>query len=281
LPGSAVPAFAFPEPATAALGRVTRYAAWRSRPEGTVPPLADVDPEAARAIVGHALAVRPEGTLLPLRVAEELLASYGIPTAPARAVTCLDAAMEAADEVGYPVALKAAGIVRLARSESGGVALDVQSRDQLRGTYERMAAALGPAMAEAVVQHMVPGGVETCVSVEAHPAFGPVVSFGLGGAFADMIADRPARSLPLTDLDVAELVSSSRAVEALGALEVDLGLVEDLLMRVGVLADDLPELDRARLNPVLVSPAGIWVLQADLHVAPRSSTPVDPIRSLG
>ena len=111
--------------------------------------------------------------------------------------------------------------MRLARSESGGVALDVQSAEQLRGAYERMTAALGPAMAEAVVQRMVPGGVETCVAVEAHPAFGPVVSFGLGGAFADMIADRPARSLPLTDLDAAELVSSSRAAEALAALGAD------------------------------------------------------------
>ena len=176
---------------------------------------------------------------------------------------------------------KAAGLVRLARSESGGVALDVQSAEQLRGAYERMTAALGPAMAEAVVQRMVPGGVETCVAVEAHPAFGPVVSFGLGGAFADMIADRPARSLPLTDLDAAELVSSSRAAEALAALGVDVVAVEDLLLRVGLLADDVPELHHARLNPVLVSPGGTWVLEAELRVAPLPSQPVDPVRSLG
>ena len=281
LPGSAVPAFAFPEPATAALGRVVRYAAWRARSEGAVPHLDGVDPEAARALVAHALEVRPEGTLLPMQVTEDLLSAYGIPVAPGRGVTNLDDALAAAGELGYPVALKAAGLVRLARSESGGVALDVQSAEQLRGAYERMTAALGPAMAEAVVQRMVPGGVETCVAVEAHPAFGPVVSFGLGGAFADMIADRPARSLPLTDLDAAELVSSSRAAEALAALGVDVVAVEDLLLRVGLLADDVPELHHARLNPVLVSPAGTWVLQAELRVAPLPSLPVDPVRSLG
>jgi hypothetical protein len=126
----------------------------------------------------------------------------------------------------------------------------------------------------------VPGGVETCASVVSHPAFGPVVSFGLGGAFAEMIADRPARSLPLTDLDAAELVSSSRAVEALTAMGVEVAAMADLLVRLGEMADHLPELDQARLNPILVSPGGIWVLDAVLHVAPPPAAPLDAIRGL-
>jgi hypothetical protein len=116
--------------------------------------------------------------------------------APARGVTTVDAALAAATEIGYPVALKASGIERLARSESGGVALDIQGPEQLRGAYERMSSDLGAGMAEAVVQQMVRGGVETIVAMESHPAFGPVIGFGLGGAFADAIADRLARRLP-------------------------------------------------------------------------------------
>ncbi len=69
--------------------------------------------------------------------------------------------------------------------------------------------------------------------------------------------------------------------EALAALGADGVAVEDLLLRVGLLADDVPELHHARLNPVLVSPAGTWVLQAELRVAPLPSLPVDPVRSLG
>jgi hypothetical protein len=126
---------------------------------------------------------------------------------------------------------------------------------------------------------MVPGGVETCATVEGHPAFGPVVTFGLGGAFADAIADRPARSLPLTDLDAEELVASSRAVEALGALGADVTAVRGLLIRLGRLVDDVPELHRVRLNPILVSPGGAWVLDATVHVAPVDAA-VDPIRTL-
>jgi acyl-CoA synthetase (NDP forming) len=278
-PGTSIPAFAFPEPAAATLGKISRYAAWRRRPEGVVPDLEGLDVDAVREMVAHALAVRPQGTLLPLPVTEALLGAYGIAVAPARAVVSLDAAVVAADDLGYPVALKAAGLTRLARSESGGVALDLQDAAEVAGSYERMAAALGPAMAEAIVQRMVPGGVETCATVEGHPAFGPVVTFGLGGAFADAIADRPARSLPLTDLDAEELVASSRAVEALGALGADVTAVRGLLIRLGRLVDDVPELHRVRLNPILVSPRGAWVLDATVHVAPVDAV-VDPIRTL-
>jgi acyl-CoA synthetase (NDP forming)/RimJ/RimL family protein N-acetyltransferase len=280
-PGSPVPAFGFPEPAAESLGRVVRYAEWRQRPEGEVPSFDDIDLDAARKIVEHALEVRPQGTLLPLGSAEALLASHGIPAAPARAVTSLDAALKAADEVGYPVAVKAAGLERLARSESGGVALDIQNAGQLRGSYERMTAALGRAMAEAMVQHMAPGGVETIVTVESHPDFGPVVGFGLGGAFADAIADHPARSLPLTDLDATELVASSRAIEAINALRGDVAAVEELLLRVGLLVDAVPEIHAIRLNPVLVSAAGAWAIETRIHVAPAAPAPdAVPLRRL-
>jgi acyl-CoA synthetase (NDP forming)/RimJ/RimL family protein N-acetyltransferase len=280
-PGSPVPAFGFPEPAAAALGRVARYAEWRRRPVGEVPALVGIDVLGAQQVVAHALEVRPGGTLLPLVAAAALLGSHGIPMAPARAVTTVEAALAAADEIGYPVALKAGGVEHLARSESGGVALDIQGPEQLRGAYERMSAGLGDGMAEAVVQQMVPGGVETIVTVESHPAFGPVVGFGLGGAFADAIADRPARSLPLTDLDVAELVASSRAAGAIGALGGDVVAVQELLVRVGLLVDAVPEISALRLNPVLVSPVGAWALDVRIHVAPAAPHPdAVPLRRL-
>jgi acyl-CoA synthetase (NDP forming)/RimJ/RimL family protein N-acetyltransferase len=268
--GSSIPSFGFPEPAADAIGRVVRYARWRQRPEGDVPELDGIDVEAAQEVVRHALEIRPGGTLLPLVVASELLATHHIPMSAARAVTSLDAALAAAEEIGYPVALKAAGIEHLARSESGGVALDLQAPGELHGSYERMSAVLGVAMAEAVVQRMAPGGVETIVTVESHRSFGPVVAFGLGGAFAEAIADRPARSLPLTDLDASELVASSRAAGALAALGANVAAVEELLIRVGLLADAVPEISRIRLNPVLVSPEAAWVIDARIHVAPAS-----------
>src|SRR5262249_15847697 len=160
-------------------------------------------------------------------------------------------------------------------------ALDLQDPGELKGSYERMRAVLGVAMAEAVVQRMVPGGVETIITVESHPSFGPIVAFGLGGAFAEAIADRPAHSLPLTplgpahslplpDLDASDLVASSRAAEALAALGANVRAVEEILIRVGLLVDAVPEISRIRLNPVLVSPDAAWVIDARIHVAPAS-----------
>jgi acyl-CoA synthetase (NDP forming) len=276
-----VPAFDFPEPAAGALGRVVRYAQWRERPEGDVPAFTDLRLDDARAIVDHALSVRPQGTLLPLAVSADLLATHGIPMPSGVAVTSVDDAVAAAERIGYPVALKAAGLERLARSESGGVALDLQSAEQLRGSYRRMATGLGPAMAESVVQRMVPAGVETIVTVESNSSFGPVVGFGLGGAFADAIADRPVRSLPLTDLDAADLVASSRAAGAIAALKADVAAVEDLLLRIALLVDAVPEITRIRLNPVLVSPAGAWAVDVRINVAPSPPAPdTMPLRRL-
>ncbi len=279
-PSGRVPAFAFPEEAVAALGKVAAYSAWRRRPEGTVPEPVGVDRDAAAALVDHALEVRPDGTLLPLSVVSELLAAYGIPFAPCRAVTDVEQAVAAAAAVGYPVAVKAAGLERLARSESGGVALDVQSEAELRATYTRMRDHLGKGMVEAVVQRMVPAGVEVIVELEQDPIFGPVVGVGLGGAFAEEIGDRSARSLPLTDLDVADLIASSRAARALRRAGAATAALEDLVSRVARLVDDVPEIDVLRLNPVLVSAEGAWAVDVTAHVAPVP-TPLDvPLRRL-
>jgi acyl-CoA synthetase (NDP forming) len=138
-----IPAFAFPETAVSA-----------PRPGGSLRRLAPPTrghraragrrPRGGGAGPGGRGAGRPpSGTLLPIGKAGELLDAYGIRSGLARGVTSLDGALAAAHEVGYPVALKAAGIARLARSEAGGVALDLQDPEDLEGAYTRMCDALG------------------------------------------------------------------------------------------------------------------------------------------
>jgi acyl-CoA synthetase (NDP forming)/RimJ/RimL family protein N-acetyltransferase len=276
-----VPAFAFPESASAVLGRVSRYAAWRRRGRGAEVQPDDVDVDAARAVVAAVLASAPAGALLGVADTMALLSAAGVSFAPARTVRTVEEAVAAGDALGYPVALKASVVARLARSESGGVALDIQGADGLRTTYDRMVAALGPAMNEALVQRMVPGGADTIVAVDGHPSFGPVVSFGLGGAFADAIGDRAVRALPLTDLDAEDLVRSSRAFRAIELVGADTAAVTDVLCRVGYLIDNVPEIDSMVLNPLLVSQAGAHVVDARVRVAPVVASPYDvPLRRL-
>jgi acyl-CoA synthetase (NDP forming) len=273
-----VPNFSFPEPGVAALGRATAYESWRVRDHGNVPGVGGIDLDAVRTVVRDALGARPGGTLLSLAAVAELLRAGGIAYAPAVGVTALDAATSAADRLGYPVALKATGLVRPARSESSGVALDLQSQEELEGAYTRMIAALGPhAMSEAIVQPMAPGGVETRVTLEVDEVFGPVLGFGLGGAFADAIDDRNVRAVPVTDVDARELVDGSRAAAAIA--EDSRVPIIDVILRLAAMADAVPELDRVDLNPVLISTDAAWVVGAIVHVTPAEPAAPFPVRT--
>ncbi len=280
-----VPSFEFPEMAAHALGKVATYAEWRRRPEGEVPELPGIDEERGRLVVEHALGVRPTGTLLPWSAAADLLDAYGIPLAAGRMVTSLEDTVAFAEAVGYPVALKATGLPRVARSEAGGVALDLNDADELTGAYQRMSEALGTAMAEALVQSMAAPGVELLAGLRHVRLFGPVVSFGLGGAFADAIGDTSSAVLPLTAVDVDELLEGSRAgavlLDADGPVTYDVPALRDLLLRLGRLADDLPEVAEVQLNPVLLSASGAAAVDARIWVAPAALGVPDEVRRLG
>jgi hypothetical protein len=167
--GSRIPVFAFPEPAVGALGRIARHVTSQDRMPLGEPRRPDgIDVEAAEAIIEQALRARPEGTMLPLRAAEGLLRAYGVSVSAGRAVTSEDAAVDAAnEELGYPVALKANGIVRRGRSERAGVALDLHDAAEVRRAWQGITEELGAAaMVEAVVQAMAPPGAELRVAVE-------------------------------------------------------------------------------------------------------------------
>jgi acyl-CoA synthetase (NDP forming) len=100
------------------------------------------------------------------------------------------------------------------------------------------------------------------VGIVDDPSFGALVSFGLGGVATDLLGDRAYRTLPLTDLDAAELVRAPRAWPLLngyrGSEPVDTGAIEELLLRVARLADDLPEVLALTLEPVIVGPPDPW-----------------------
>ncbi len=276
-----LPVFTYPERAVAALGRVTRYAAWRTRPAGEHHEL-DADAAAsASAIVDAALVARPGGTLLPVRHAVSLLRSAGVTAAETRAVLTAEAAVVAADEIGYPVALKAAPLPRSGRDERAGVALDLPSSEAVAGAYARMSTTLGPAMCEAVVQPMVPGGVECIVEVTQHPDVGPVVGVGIGGVFADDIGDRCSVALPVTDADARRLLDGSRAARAIARIGGDGDALVALVLRLGALVERDARIDRVRLNPVLVSAHGAWAVDVEVQVRPTPDAPVIPLRRLG
>ncbi|GAB3802045.1 hypothetical protein GCM10027605_20740 [Micromonospora zhanjiangensis] len=259
-----VPAYPSVEEAVRALGRVAGYAEWLRRPPGDVPPLADVDPAAARTV---ATGTGPEP-------AGRLLRAYGVPVSRSVRVDSVPAALAAARELGFPVAVKAAREGLRHRLDLGAVRLDLADEAAVRRAYTEVT---GPFGADVLVQSMVAPGVACVVEMVSDPTFGPVLGFGLGGVATELLGDRAWRPVPLTDRDAAALVDGPRAAPLLhgyrGAEPVDRPALVDLLLRVSRLVDEHPEVAALSLNPVLVRPRGLSVLHATARVAAGAARP--------
>jgi acyl-CoA synthetase (NDP forming)/RimJ/RimL family protein N-acetyltransferase len=271
---SAVPSFPSPEVAVAALASVAAYAEWRRHPLGVVPSIPDIDEDGARSLVSEVLQASPGGASLPAAEVNRLLGMYGVSVWPAVPVANAEAALAAASDVGYPVALKATEERFRHRPELGTVRLDIGSEAELLAAYEAMTARLGPA-AGLAVQAMAPPGVATVIRTAEDPSFGALISFGVGGVATDLLGDRAFHVLPLTDVDAADLVRAVRAAPLLfgyrGSEPVDVAALEQLLLRVACLADDVPEVAVLELNPVIAGPSGTFVLDATARVAVPAS----------
>jgi acetate---CoA ligase (ADP-forming) len=265
--GSAVASFAYPESAARALGLAAARAEWLRRPVGAFPAL-EVDRSEARRIVDEALAQADE-TWLEADATRGLLTAYGIPVVPERVAHTIDGAVEAARELGLPAVLKTAS-AGAHKTEEGGVALDLRDDRQVRTAAER----IGPPL---LVQPMVSGGAELLAGIVQDPVFGPLVAFGPGGVFAELIGDAAFRLAPITDVDAEELVLGGKAGRLVrgfrGAQPSDVASLVDLLHRLSRLAEDLPEVAELDLNPVVAQPHGCIAVDARVRIRRASTTP--------
>jgi len=269
-----LPLYPSPRKAMTVLGRLCDYIAWRREDAGEPIELTDVDVRAAEALVDRALE-RAQGTeLIRLTGAEteELLRIYGIGVLRSRRFTTPDEAVAAAEELGFPVAVKAVDPYLRHRLDLGGVRLNLEDAESLRQNVRQMRAVLAPfGVTELEVQAMAPSGQPCMVTALEDPLLGPVVSFGMAGDATDLLGDWVHRVPPLTDQDVRRMVRSPRAAVKLdgvgGVPAADLAALEDLLARVSCLKDDLPAVARLRFAPVLAAPTGTTVLSAEVDVA--------------
>ena len=274
----AVPAYAYPEDAARALGHAARYQAWRSRHRGSLPDFQGVRLAEARALITRFLAGCPAGGWLPAAQAADLLSCYQIPLVASRLAGSADDAVQAAAELGGPVALKAQAEGVVHKTDAGAIKLDLHGEREVRAGYQELAAAFGSALHGVLVQPMVADGVEVLIGVVQEPVFGPLVVFGLGGVATEVLGDHAARLNPLTDKDADELVRSVRAAPLLfghaGRPAVDTAALTDTLLRVSRLADDFPEVTELDLNPVIARQDGAQAVDVRVRISPAE--PQDP-----
>ena len=285
-----IPAFSTPEDAVTALGKVVTYARWRTEDRGTHVRPEGMDARRARRLVERWLADAEggDGRALTQEETAELLDCYGVRLWRSRTVRTADEAVVAADELGWPVALKTASTALRHRTDLGGVRLDIADAAELRADVERMRQValevLGEDEPAMEVQPMAPVGVPCVIRSGEDPLFGPKVSFGLAGDATDLLDDVAYGIPPLTDVDVAAMVRTVRAAPRLfgygGAPEADIDALEDVLARVSVLADDLPELASLELYPVVVGSAGVSVLHAVVRLRSAAQRADAPRRAL-
>jgi acyl-CoA synthetase (NDP forming) len=196
--------------------------------------------------------------------ARRLVESAGIRLAEARPVLTEDDARVAADELGYPVVLKALGLVH--KSDAGGVALGLRNDDDLRRAFARMATSLSAQ--EYVVERMVsePVAAEVIVGCRRDPRFGPLVLVGLGGLYAEVLRDVAVALAPAGPDELEALIRSLRGASLLtgarGRPALDIAAVAGAAGALSRLAAAHPEIAEIEVNPLLALPDGAIGLDA-------------------
>ncbi|MFQ5521976.1 MAG: GNAT family N-acetyltransferase [Acidimicrobiia bacterium] len=269
-----IPTYVFPEDAALALARAVRYGRWRRRDPGEERRL---DPEAVeviRRVVDQALERLGEagGWLEPAEV-EEILASAGLRRPISRVAHSPEEAVAAAGEIGGPVVLKVISVAATHKSDVGGVVIGVEGDQAVADAYQRVISAVEDAEG-VLVQEFVEGGHEALIGMTLDPNFGPLVVYGLGGIYVELLGDVAFRAHPITNTDAAEMIAETRGSKLLEGYrnqpKGDVDALVETLCRVSALIAEVPELAEMDLNPVKVLEPGrgVSVVDARMRIEP-------------
>jgi acetate---CoA ligase (ADP-forming) len=275
-----IPTFTFPEEAVAGLSSLSRYHAWSTRPRTPIRHY-EADTAGARRIIREAQAHGLR--LLPGVAARGVLEAYGIHFPASGVARDEEDAVSIANGIGYPVALKIVSPEISHKTDVGGVAVRLGDDASLREAVRRMRATVAARAPKAhiegfEVESMVGDGREVLIGVQRDPAFGPIVAFGMGGIYVEVLQDVTFRLAPIRPLSAIHMVGSVRSFPLLkgvrGEPPSDLPALYEALGRVSQLAVEVPEIVELDVNPLMVRPEGAGVVAVDARIA------IDPIARL-
>lgn len=210
-------------------------------------------------------------TLLTEIEAKQVLEDAGVPVSPARLARTRDDAMSMAGELGFPIVLKIVSPQITHKSDVGGVALNLTSKDEVGAAFDRVIASAKQHEPNATidgvaVQRMEKPGVEVIVGMTKDPQFGPVLMFGLGGVLVEVLKDVAFRVVPLNARDARQMVHEIKGYPLLegyrGQDPADVPRLEQLLLKVSAFIEAHPEVAELDLNPVFAYKDGALAVDA-------------------
>lgn len=270
-----IPCFWNISTAANALKAMRDFAVWhRTGQPGRFAPLQPAaPPDGIEPLFARAAGERR--TALNEAEAKQVLRGYGVPVTAELLATTEDAAAAAAAQLGYPVALKIASSEIAHKSDAGGVRLSLTDEAQVRAAYRDILQAVERRFPDArrdgvLVQEMLHGGTEVIIGMTRDPQFGPVIMFGLGGIFVEVLEDVAFRLAPLSEADADALIRQVKGFRLLqgvrGNPPADLAAIKQALLAVSRLAVDCPQIAQIDVNPLIVFPAGKGAKAADALV---------------
>lgn len=270
-----IPNYESPDRALRALSAMVNYRNMKESKGDLEPVVMEGDKVRAREILD---VVRREDRLT-LREDEgkEILKAYGVPVPIEAIATTADEAVEIADRIGYPLVMKIASPDIFHKSDVGGVAVGMEDAEEVRANFDiitrRSKERMPQARIDGVSIQQMFSGREVIVGMVRDDQFGPVLTFGLGGIFVEIMKDVSQRIAPLTKQDVDSMISSIKAFPILsgarGRRPADIKTLKEIIFKVAQISVDFPEISEFEINPVLVGDEGEGASAVDALVTIR------------
>lgn len=270
-----IPVFTFPEPAIYSIAGMTKYirAARAEREVGDLD-FDDIDRNKVKAIFYDV--IRDRRSVLLGSEAAAVAEAYGISTAPVKLSIYPDEAVELAEQIGYPVVLKVASPKIMHKTDVGGVKVALQNADQVRNAFieimENVQRYLPNVVPHGIeVSKMMPRGTELIVGMTRDVQFGPLIAFGLGGIYVNLLKDVSFRlAKGLTRAEITTMISETKAYTLLrgyrGEKPADMLSIIELVARAALLVNDFQEISEMDINPVFAYNDGYSALDIKITI---------------
>ncbi|MBN1765820.1 MAG: acetate--CoA ligase family protein [Sedimentisphaerales bacterium] len=275
LVASNLPDYPSPERAVAALKAMYDYSAWRHRPPRVVTRFPVNRRRVERIIARH---LRSQTYNIGEVKAKEILRAYSFNVPPGSFAVDAEEAIDIAERVGYPVAMKIVSPDILHKSDMGGVKLNLTDANDVRDAYDLMMLRIGQRAPKAklegvYVEKMCARGREVIIGMSRDPQFGPMLMFGLGGIFVEVMKDVTFHLAPITADEAMQMLKTTRSFALLkgvrGQAGVDIGAIANGIQRISQMVTDFPHITEMDINPFIVGPMGTEPVAADARISLR------------